>query len=161
MSSNYSAILERLLNGEHLAEAEAADLMRDLATGDIEPALAGARLAALRAKGETAEEIRGLANAMRHLARDPGGPPGPPMVETGGTGDVARAKLPLPERRVGEGEATVEEHGGRGLRMQLVCCDEWLGQERFHLVGTLRPVYPMRLAGGMSSCLACTSNKAD
>ena len=49
MSSNYSSILERLLNGEHLAEAEAADLMRDLATGDIDPALSGALLAALRA----------------------------------------------------------------------------------------------------------------
>jgi anthranilate phosphoribosyltransferase len=118
MSSNYSAILERLLNGEHLAEAEAAELMRDLATGDIDAALAGALLAGLRAKGETADEIRGLANAMRELALDPGVPPGTPMVETVGTGGDGSGSYNL---STGSGllaaaaGATVVKHGNRSV----------------------------------------------
>ena len=48
---NYSALLDRLLHGESLVEAEAADLMHDMASGEMNVALAGALLAGLRAKG--------------------------------------------------------------------------------------------------------------
>ena len=43
---------------------------------------------ALRSKGETADEIRGFARAMRELARRPDIPPGPyvDVVGTGGDG---------------------------------------------------------------------------
>ncbi|MBM4195636.1 MAG: anthranilate phosphoribosyltransferase [Gammaproteobacteria bacterium] len=62
------AVLERLLGREDLREAEAADLLRSLTHPDLPPAAAGALLAALRMKGETAEELRGFAGAMRALA---------------------------------------------------------------------------------------------
>ena len=39
--------------------------MTALAAGSVEPALAGALLVALSMKGESAEEVRGLANGMR------------------------------------------------------------------------------------------------
>ena len=61
MSKKYSALLDQLLNGNALSEAQAFDLMHSLASGEINAALAGALLAGLRAKGETAEEIRGFA----------------------------------------------------------------------------------------------------
>ncbi len=41
----FSAMLDRLLDGEALKEREAYELMMNLAEGDMEPALAGAPLA--------------------------------------------------------------------------------------------------------------------
>ncbi len=54
MSKQYSALLDTLLNGVALTESQAYDLMHKLAAGELAPALAGALLAGLRAKGETA-----------------------------------------------------------------------------------------------------------
>ena len=88
MSEKFSAMLDRLLDGNSLAEQEAYELMLKLAEGDIAPALAGALLAGLRAKGETADEIRGFATAMRELAVHPVIPDGTPAVDTVGTGGV-------------------------------------------------------------------------
>ena len=51
MSNQYSALLDRLLNGNALSESEAFDLMHALASGEIDAALAGALLAGLRANG--------------------------------------------------------------------------------------------------------------
>jgi anthranilate phosphoribosyltransferase len=83
-----SELLERLLSGRDLNATEAAALMRLMGTGELAPALAGAVLAALRAKGETAAEIRGFATTMRELALAPAIPPGPyvDVVGTGGDG---------------------------------------------------------------------------
>ena len=66
-----AAVLDRLLDGRHLSEAEAGGLLAALTAAEIAPALAGALLAALRAKGVTADELRGFAGAMRALARRP------------------------------------------------------------------------------------------
>jgi anthranilate phosphoribosyltransferase len=69
MRDDSQSLLEQLLNGEHLTEDQAGDLMRLLAEGTLEPARAGGLLAALRANGENADELRGFANAMRDLAQ--------------------------------------------------------------------------------------------
>ena len=95
MSNNYSALLDRLLDGNDLSEAEASDLMHTLASGEMDAALAGALLAALRAKGGTAEEIRGFATAMRELALSPAIPEGPPTVDSVGTGGDNSGSLNL------------------------------------------------------------------
>ena len=89
------APLERLVTGHDLAEEEAADLLATLAAEDCPQALAGAVLAALRAKGETAEELRGFARAMRRLALRPELPPGTPLVDTCGTGGDGSGSLNL------------------------------------------------------------------
>ena len=68
MSKNYSNMLNRLLDGNSLSEEESYKLMIAMANETISPILSGALLAGLRAKGETADEIRGFANAMRFLA---------------------------------------------------------------------------------------------
>jgi anthranilate phosphoribosyltransferase len=118
MTDNYSTVLDQLLNGNALSEAASANLMRDLAGGDIEAALAGALLAALRAKGETAEEIRGFATAMRELALHPAIPDGAPTVDTVGTGGDGSGSLNL---STGTGllaaaaGARVVKHGNRSV----------------------------------------------
>jgi anthranilate phosphoribosyltransferase len=66
-----TSVLERLLLGAHLDEEEARSLLHALTDESTPPALAGAILAALRAKGEQAAELRGLARGMRERARRP------------------------------------------------------------------------------------------
>ncbi len=69
MSLDLNSTLETLLRGENLDEQAAAELMRSLTDEQLSPVLSGALLVALRAKGETAEELRGFARAMRALAK--------------------------------------------------------------------------------------------
>jgi anthranilate phosphoribosyltransferase len=95
MSKEYSQLLDGLLDGRAISETQAYDLMNALAEGELPPALAGALLAALRAKGETAEEIRGFATAMRELAVHPRIPDGAPTVDTVGTGGDGSGSLNL------------------------------------------------------------------
>ncbi len=79
-------LLNRLLDGDHLTEDEAAGLMTALAEDKLPGAVAGAFLAGLRMKRETPDEIRGFARAMRSLARRPHLPDGPHPVDIVGTG---------------------------------------------------------------------------
>jgi anthranilate phosphoribosyltransferase len=78
--------LERLLEREHLSEAEASTILLALTDTATSPAMAGAVLAALRAKGVAASELRGFATSMRSLARRPQLPSGSPLVDMVGTG---------------------------------------------------------------------------
>jgi anthranilate phosphoribosyltransferase len=88
MSVTPQQLLERVLSGQSLDEPTSSALLRSMATGELPPALAGALLVALRAKGETADEIRGFARGMRELAKRPAIAPGPyvDIVGTGGDG---------------------------------------------------------------------------
>ncbi len=95
MSKEYTKLLDSLLDGESLAQTQAYNLMHKLAEGELPPALAGALLAGLRAKGETADEIRGFATAMRELALHPDIPDGAPTVDTVGTGGDGSGSLNL------------------------------------------------------------------
>ena len=118
MSNEYSTMLDALLDGESLTEAQAHAFMCDLARGEMPPALAGAFLAGLRAKGETAEEIRGFATAMRELAVRPHIPADQPTVDTVGTGGDGSGSLNL---STGTGllaaacGARVVKHGNRSI----------------------------------------------
>jgi anthranilate phosphoribosyltransferase len=67
-----SNILEDLLQGKDLTVSEAETLLHDLTGGNVDPAVAGAILVALRAKGETPDEVQGFARAMRGLSTKPG-----------------------------------------------------------------------------------------
>lgn len=86
MIKDFSLLLEGLLQGANLTEREASYLMHALAEEKLSSALAGAFLSVLRMKGETADEIRGFASAMRELAIKPTIPDGKPIVDTVGTG---------------------------------------------------------------------------
>ncbi|MFL2546421.1 MAG: anthranilate phosphoribosyltransferase [Candidatus Rariloculaceae bacterium] len=95
MSADAVELLERLLAGTDLSEAEAAWIMRSMAADELAPALSGALLIALRCKGEAASEIRGFAQAMRELARSPEIPPGDNYVDIVGTGGDSSGSLNL------------------------------------------------------------------
>lgn len=86
MSIDAKISLNRLLAGEDLAEQEAADLMRLLADEALPPAMSAALLIALRVKGESADELRGFANAMRDLANEVSLPGNTPVIDIVGTG---------------------------------------------------------------------------
>ena len=88
-------LLDRVLDGQDLTVDEADALLRELAEGRVEPAQAGAMLAGLRVKGETAEEIRGFARAMRALAIRPPIAVERPLVDTCGTGGDGSHSLNL------------------------------------------------------------------
>ncbi len=87
--------LEHLLSGRHLSEDEAAGLLGRLTAADLAPALAGALLAAVRAKGVTANEVRGFAGAMRALARKPALAPDLDAIDIVGTGGDFSGSLNL------------------------------------------------------------------
>lgn len=95
MSTTPRDTLERLLEGRNLSELEARALLRLLTDADLAPAMAGALLVALRAKGVTAAEVRGLAGAMRSLARKPALPEGLDAIDIVGTGGDASGSLNL------------------------------------------------------------------
>lgn len=60
--------LEQVIDGRDLSRDQARDAMRLLMTGDADEVQIGGLLVALRAKGETIEEIAGFAEAMRELS---------------------------------------------------------------------------------------------
>jgi anthranilate phosphoribosyltransferase len=57
-----------LVSGQSLTMEQAAEVMEEITTGQVTPAQFGAFVAALRIKGETADEIAGLAQVMRAKA---------------------------------------------------------------------------------------------
>ena len=95
MSSQAVALLEKVLAGTHLTEQESESMLHAMGAGELPAPLAGGLLAALRAKGEVAAEIRGAARAMRDLAVSPDIPAGQPYVDIVGTGGDGSASLNL------------------------------------------------------------------
>jgi anthranilate phosphoribosyltransferase len=87
--------LEQLLDRRDMSEVHAAALLRLLTTPDIAPAMAGALLSALRAKGVTADEVRGFAGAMRALALKPALPAAIDAIDIVGTGGDGSGSLNL------------------------------------------------------------------
>src|SRR4051795_10570238 len=77
--------IDRLADGEDLTADSAARVLREVMEGNASEAQAAALLIALRAKGETVEEITGLARTMRELAT-PVKVDGAELVDTAGTG---------------------------------------------------------------------------
>lgn len=95
--STISELTEQLLRGHDLLESDARDLLHALADDDVQPAVKGALLGALRVKGETAAEVRGLALAMRERATTlpPGATVDEDLVDTCGTGGDGSRSLNL------------------------------------------------------------------
>jgi anthranilate phosphoribosyltransferase len=86
-------LLQQLLERRHLSQAQAESLLVQLADPHTPPAMAGALLAALAAKGVVAEEVRGLAQGMRRLARRPALPAGLRAIDIVGTGGDGSGSL--------------------------------------------------------------------
>ncbi|MCI0880020.1 MAG: anthranilate phosphoribosyltransferase [Chloroflexi bacterium] len=76
--------IDAAVAGRSLTMDEASSVMREIMGGEATPAQLGAFLTALRLKGETTEEIAGMATVMREMALrvDVDGP----LIDTVGTG---------------------------------------------------------------------------
>src|SRR5919197_327116 len=107
-------ILQRLIAHESLSADEAASAMRAIMSGDVTPGQVGGFLMALRTKGETVDELDGLAQAALEFAT-PVAAPGP-VVDTCGTGGDRSGTFNISTRAAivaaGAG-ATVAKHGNR------------------------------------------------
>lgn len=77
-------VLTRLTRGESLSADEAADAMHEIMAGEATPSQIGGFLMALRTKGETVDEIEGLARTMLEFANPVHHDD--PVVDTCGTG---------------------------------------------------------------------------
>src|SRR3990172_9167337 len=77
-----------LVDGRDLSEEVASATMEEIMSGEATPAQLGAFLVALRLKGETAEEIAGMARVMREKALRVS--VDGPLLDTCGTGGDAR-----------------------------------------------------------------------
>lgn len=84
MSFNWPTILSTLLAGNDLSESAAAWAMTSIMEGEATGAQFGAFVAALRAKGESIDEIVGLVTTMRDMSLKV--PLDFPVVDTCGTG---------------------------------------------------------------------------
>jgi anthranilate phosphoribosyltransferase len=82
-------LLQQLLERRDLSQDQAELLLAQLTDPQTPPAMAGALLAALSAKGVVAQELRGLAQAMRRCARPTGIPAGLRAIDIVGTGGDA------------------------------------------------------------------------
>ena len=114
------AALAELLDGHDLSRPRAREVMDEIMRGEATPAQIGGFLVALRAKGETADEITGCAEAMReHVV--PVRPERDDLVDTAGTGgDGARTfnistAAALVAAAAGAG---VAKHGNRAVSSQ-------------------------------------------
>ncbi len=77
--------IDKLVQGQSLTDTEASGAMGEIMDGDATPAQIGALLIGLRMKGETADEIAGLARVMRARATQVD-VQGMDVVDTCGTG---------------------------------------------------------------------------
>ncbi len=108
--------IENLVAGNSLSAEQAAQAMNEIMDGDATPAQFGAFVTALHLKGETPEEIAGMARVMREksLHVQVGGP----LVDTCGTGGDASGSFNISTTAgfvVAGAGVKVAKHGNRAM----------------------------------------------
>lgn len=128
-------VLERLVAGANLTEVEAETAMRIILQGDASPVQIASFLTAMRMKGETVEELVGLARAMRRMAvRLDAGINGQTLLDTCGTGGDCSGTFNISTVVafvVAGAGVRVAKHGNRSISSQCGSADllEKLGIE--------------------------------
>jgi len=111
------AVISKLLDGTPLTRAEARAVMDEIMRGEATPAQIGGFLIALRAKGETPDEITGCAEAMRDhvlVVR----PRREDLVDTAGTGGDGAHTINISTAAAlvaAAAGAAVAKHGNRAV----------------------------------------------
>jgi anthranilate phosphoribosyltransferase len=109
--------ITKLLDGKQLARAEARAVMDEIMLGEATPAQIGGFLVALRAKGETPDEIAGCAEAMRaHVLAVT--PKREDLVDTAGTGGDGARTINISTAAAlvaAAAGAAVAKHGNRAV----------------------------------------------
>ncbi|MBI2836155.1 MAG: anthranilate phosphoribosyltransferase [Chloroflexi bacterium] len=111
--------ISNLVSGKSLNMAEAAEVMEEIMTDKVTPAQFGAFVTALRMKGETADEIAGMAKTMRAKAV-PVKVSGP-VVDTCGTGGDSSSTFNISTTAafvVAGAGLKVAKHGNRAISSQ-------------------------------------------
>jgi anthranilate phosphoribosyltransferase len=110
-------VISKLLDGTQLARAEARAVMDEIMRGEATPAQIGGFLIALRAKGETTDEITGCAEAMRdHVLAVR--PRRDDLVDTAGTGGDGAHTINISTAAAlvaAAAGAAVAKHGNRAV----------------------------------------------
>lgn len=70
-TNEWPNLLQQLLDGQSLSSSQASDLMQGWLQEEISPVLSGAILAALQAKGVSAQELAGMAKVLQSLSLTP------------------------------------------------------------------------------------------
>ena len=112
-------ILEQLLEGNDLSNDRAFDVMLSIMSGKFNDAQIAGFLMALRAKGETVDEIAGFANAMREKMVSV--PLVSPAIDMCGTGGDARGTFNISTAAsfvVAGAGVKVAKHGNRSMTSQ-------------------------------------------
>ena len=108
--------LAKLVAGHDLSRAEANAAMRSLVEGEATPSQIAGFAIALRMKGETADEIAGLAEVMREAATHvDAGPDIVDVVGTGGDGSGTLNISTLSALIVASAGGRVAKHGNRSV----------------------------------------------
>jgi anthranilate phosphoribosyltransferase len=109
--------LQQVLDGRDLSRDETREVMGEIMAGDATPAQIGGFLVALRAKGETANEIAGCAEAMRaHVLSVR--PRRDDLVDTAGTGGDGARTINISTAAAlvaAAAGAAVAKHGNRAV----------------------------------------------
>ena len=109
--------LQRLLDGHDLTRDETREVMGEIMAGEATPAQIGGFLVALRAKGESADEIAGCAEAMRaHVLAVR--PQRDDLVDTAGTGGDGARTINISTAAAlvaAAAGAAVAKHGNRAV----------------------------------------------
>ncbi|HET8528401.1 MAG TPA: anthranilate phosphoribosyltransferase [Gaiellaceae bacterium] len=126
-------LMAHVLDGHDLTRAEAREAMQQIMEGGATQAQIAGFLVALRAKGETADEIAGCAEAMREHAL-PVRPQRDDLVDTAGTGGDGKSTLNISTAAAlvaAAAGAGVAKHGNRAASSQTGSADvlEALGFE--------------------------------
>jgi anthranilate phosphoribosyltransferase len=114
MAGNWSELLRHLVAGNDLSAADTAWAMDLIMTGEATSARVAAFVVALRAKGETPAEIRGMADTMLAHARPLRiSQPAVDIVGTGGDGSNSVNISTMTALVVAASGVTVVKHGNR------------------------------------------------
>ena len=123
---NIRQAIAMVVEGIHLSQQDAYQVMAEIMSGEATPAQIGSFITALRVKGETAEEVAGGAQAMREKAFPVKCRRADEVIDTCGTGGAKLKTFNISTTAAlvaaGAG-AHVAKHGNRGITSKCGAAD--------------------------------------